>query len=83
MEKSLHLCYPVLTLDGKELLPVGTNLTPETMAELARSAQTEKFPTRRLMEYGTVAKDLRSYVEQPPYRHIFSMPTRTKLPLFK
>ena len=78
MEKPLQLCYPVLTLDRKELLPVGTWLTPETMAELARSARTETFPTMRLMEYGTVAKDLRMYLEQPPYSHIFSRPTRTK-----
>ena len=78
MEKPLQLCYPVLTLDRKELLPVGTWLTPETMAELVRSARTETFPTMRLMEYGTVAKDLRSYIEQPPYSHIFSRPTRTK-----
>jgi HD-GYP domain-containing protein (c-di-GMP phosphodiesterase class II) len=78
MEKPLQLCYPVLTLDRKELLPVGTWLTPETMAELARSARTETFPTMRLMEYGTVAKDLRRYIEQPPYSHIFSRPIRTK-----
>ena len=78
MEKPLQLCYPVLTLDRKELLPAGTCLTTETMTELARSARTETFPTMRLMEYGTVAKDLRSYVEQPPYSHIFSRPTRTK-----
>jgi len=78
MEKPLRLCYPVLTLSRKELLPVGTCLTPETMTELARSARTETFPAMRLMEYGTVAKDLRSYIEQPPYSHIFSRPTRTK-----
>lgn len=78
MEKPLQLCYPVLTLDHKRLLPAGTSLTPETMAELARSAQIETFPTMRLMEYGTVAKDLHSYVGQPPYGHIFSKPTRAK-----
>ncbi|MDD2542258.1 MAG: HD domain-containing protein [Desulfuromonadaceae bacterium] len=78
MEKTLQLCYPVLTLDRKELLPAGTCLTTETMAELARSARKEIFSTMRLMEYGTVAEDLRSYVEQPPYSHIFSKPTRTK-----
>ncbi len=78
MKKPLQLCYPVLTLDRKELLPAGACLTPETMTELARSARTEMFPTMRLMEYGTVAKDLRSYVEQPPYSHIFSKQTRTK-----
>ena len=32
----------------------------------------------RLMEYGTVAEDLHSYIEQPPYRHIFSKPARKK-----
>ncbi|WP_281412529.1 HD-GYP domain-containing protein [Geomobilimonas luticola] len=78
MEKTLQLCYPVVTLDGKELLPVGTSLTPETMAELARSARTETFPRMRLMEYGTIAEDLRSFMEQPPYCHIFSRPARTK-----
>ncbi|NTV50518.1 MAG: HD domain-containing protein [Geobacteraceae bacterium] len=78
MKKILKLCYPVFTLDRKELLPAGTCLTPETMEELARSARAEKFATMRLMEYGTVAEDLRSYVEQPPYNQIFSKPIRTK-----
>jgi HD-GYP domain-containing protein (c-di-GMP phosphodiesterase class II) len=78
MEKPLQLCYPVHTLECRELLPAGTCLTPETMTELARSARKEMFPTMRLMEYGTVAADLRSYVEQPPYSHIFSKPARTK-----
>lgn len=78
MEKQLQLCYPVLTLDRKELLPAGTILTPEIMTELAQSARTENFSAKRLMEYGTVAKDLHSYVEQPPYSHIFSKPIRTK-----
>ncbi|MDD2734143.1 MAG: HD domain-containing protein [Desulfuromonadaceae bacterium] len=78
MEKPLQLCYPVLTLDGKELLPVGICLTPETMTELVRSARTETFPATRFLEYGTVAKDLRSYIEQPPYSHIFCNPARTK-----
>jgi HD-GYP domain-containing protein (c-di-GMP phosphodiesterase class II) len=32
----------------------------------------------RLMEYGTVAANLHSYVEQPPYSHIFSNPARMK-----
>jgi HD-GYP domain-containing protein (c-di-GMP phosphodiesterase class II) len=78
MEKPLQLWYPVLTLDGKELLPVGACLTPETMTELTRTARMETFPTMRFMEYGTVANDLHSYIEQPPYSHIFCNPARTK-----
>ncbi len=78
MEKPLQLYYPVRTLDRRELLPVGTCLTPETMTELVRSARAETFPTTRFMEYGTVAKDLLSYIDQPPYNHIFCNPTRTK-----
>ena len=78
MEKALQLCYPVLTLDRKELLPAGAWLTPETMTELVRSAPAETFPTMRLMEYGTIARDLRRFCEQPPYRQIFSDPKRTK-----
>ncbi|MBP1727737.1 MAG: hypothetical protein H6Q56_110 [Deltaproteobacteria bacterium] len=78
MEKPLQLCYPVHTLDRRELLPAGSCLTPETMTDVARSARMEMFSPMRLMEYGTVAADLRSYVEQPPYSHIFSKPARTK-----
>jgi HD-GYP domain-containing protein (c-di-GMP phosphodiesterase class II) len=78
MEKPLQLCYPVVTLDGRELLPAGAFLTTETMSELVRSARAETFPVKRLMEYGTIARDLRSCVEQPPYSHIFSSPALTK-----
>jgi HD-GYP domain-containing protein (c-di-GMP phosphodiesterase class II) len=72
METPLQLCYPVNTLDGVELLPAGTCLTPETMAALARSSERETFPTGRLMEYGTVGADLRRICETPPYSLIFT-----------
>ena len=78
MERPLQLCYPVCTLDGKELLPAGACLTPETMTELVRAAPSETYPTMRLLEHGTVARDLRSYIEKPPYDHIFSNPKRTE-----
>jgi HD-GYP domain-containing protein (c-di-GMP phosphodiesterase class II) len=78
MEKPLQLCYPVVTLDGRELLPAGAFLTTETMSELIMSARKENFLAKRLMEYGTIARDLRTCVEQPPYSHIFSNPVLTK-----
>ena len=52
METSLQLCYPVLTLDGEELLPAGAYLTKGTMEELTRPARERPFPAMQLMEYG-------------------------------
>jgi HD-GYP domain-containing protein (c-di-GMP phosphodiesterase class II) len=78
MENPVQLCYPVRTLDRTELLPAGTYLTPETMADLVRRARTQTFPTMRLMEYGTIATDLHSYCELSPYNQIFSNPKRMK-----
>ena len=78
MERPLQLCYPVLTLDRRELLPAGTCLTRETMTDLVRSAETERFPGMRFMEYGTISEDLHRYCMQPPYGQMFSDPKRRK-----
>jgi HD-GYP domain-containing protein (c-di-GMP phosphodiesterase class II) len=78
MEKPLQLCYPVLTLDRRELLPAGSYLTQGTMTDLVQSAKNEQFPRMRFMEYGTISKDLHHYCLQPPYAQIFSDPKRKK-----
>jgi len=78
MENPLQLCYPVLTLDRRELLPAGSYLTQETMTDLIRSAEKEKFPKMRFMEYGTISEDLHRYCTKPPYGQIFSDPKRKK-----
>jgi HD-GYP domain-containing protein (c-di-GMP phosphodiesterase class II) len=78
MEKTIQLCYPVLTLDRRELLPAGAYLTPETMTELVRSSERETFPMKRFMEYGTITEDLHRYCLSPPYEQIFSNPKRRK-----
>lgn len=78
MGTSLQLCYPVLTLEGEELLPAGAYLTRETMEGLVRSAKARNFPAMRLMEYGTIASDLRRVCQNPLYRNIFADPVRTK-----
>ena len=82
MENPLQLCYPVRTLEGKELLPAGAYLTEDTMQELVRLAGMETFPAMRLLEYDTVAADLHSICSVPPYCRIFSDPVRRKA-LFK
>jgi hypothetical protein len=77
MEKPLQLCYPVLTLDHRELLPAGALLTEGTMNDLVRSAEGETYPKLRFMEYGTIADDLQRFCTEPPYGQIFSDPKRT------
>ena len=72
MGTPLQLCYPVTTLDGKELLPAGVFLSEETMDDLVHSARAEVFPAMKLMEYESVAADLRSICESPPYHRMFS-----------
>ncbi len=76
MEKVLQLCYPVVTPEGKELLPGGTFLTRDTLAELVASAPPRSWPSRRLLDYGSIAADLANYCGQGPYRQIFSHPSR-------
>jgi HD-GYP domain-containing protein (c-di-GMP phosphodiesterase class II) len=78
MENHLQLCYPVLTLNGKKLLPAGAHLTQDTMKELVRLAGMETFPVKKLLEYDTVAEDLQSICNDPPYCRIFSDPVRRK-----
>jgi HD-GYP domain-containing protein (c-di-GMP phosphodiesterase class II) len=76
MTRPFQLYYPVVTLDNRELLPTGAELTQETMDNLVRSARKETLPRMRLLEYGTIAKDLLSFCEHPPYDQIFSNPKR-------
>jgi len=78
MEEFLQLCYPVLTLEGEELLPAGSRLTKGTMADLIRCAEKHSFPALHLMEYGSIAADLERICRHPPYCQMFTDPTRRK-----
>jgi HD-GYP domain-containing protein (c-di-GMP phosphodiesterase class II) len=78
MTKPLQLDYPVMTLDKRELLPAGAILSADTMDALIRSGRGELFPRMRLMEFGTVAKDLLRICNQTPYKKIFSNKKRTE-----
>jgi HD-GYP domain-containing protein (c-di-GMP phosphodiesterase class II) len=78
MEKPIQLCYPVMTLDRKELLPAGTLLTQGNMDELVKSTEKESYPSRLFMEFGTIYEDLRRFCGHPPYSRIFSNPVRRR-----
>ena len=67
-----ELPIAVTTLDKKELLPAGTLLTAQVVADVAalgRLQPSEEYP---LLEYGTVQADLQRFLAIPPYLDIFS-----------
>lgn len=68
---SLELRFPVRTLGGEELLPVGARLTDARLAGLVASGAERNFPQMPLLEYGTLRRDLHAYARQGAYRVIF------------
>lgn len=66
------LQYPVETLDGIQLFPAGTVLSEEKLAELRTLNQVDQIRTVRLFDYGSIKKDIRDFISQPPYDAIFS-----------
>ena len=64
--------YPVKTLDGIELIPEGTELTEETLEELAKGNTSETYESLPLMDYGRVRQDLFIFINYPPYNIVFS-----------
>ena len=64
--------YSVKTLDGIELLPEGTELTEETLEELAKGNASVSYESLPLMDYGRVRQDLLIFINYPPYHIIFS-----------
>jgi HD-GYP domain-containing protein (c-di-GMP phosphodiesterase class II) len=63
--------YPVYTQDRVELLPAGTILSPDVLKELRCTQGCRKAKSVKLLEYGTIKKDLIYFYSQPPYHNIF------------
>lgn len=62
----------VTTLDKKELLPAGTLLTEQAVADVAALGRLQPSEECSLLEYGTVRTDLLRFLAIPPYLDIFS-----------
>lgn len=62
----------VMTLDKKELLPAGTILTEQVVADVASLGQLQPREECALLKYGTVSEDLKRFLAIPPYFDIFS-----------
>lgn len=71
----IKLLYPINTLDGKLLLPAGSELSDETLKGLLASNRPPvSLKKYHLMDHGSIMKDLRRITEEPPYDIIFSDP---------
>ena len=64
--------FAVTTLEKKELLPAGTLLTDQVIAEVAALGRLQPREECSLLEYGSVRNDLNRFLAIPPYLDIFS-----------
>lgn len=70
----VELPIAVVTLDKKELLPAGTLLTEQVVADVAALGRLQPRSEAPLLDYGTVRADLQRFLTIPPYKDIFSDP---------
>ena len=70
----IKLHYPINNLDGKLLLPAGSELSDDSVRGLLASSGPVSLKTFHLMGHGSVKHDLFSILETPPYDTIFSDP---------
>jgi HD-GYP domain-containing protein (c-di-GMP phosphodiesterase class II) len=65
------LAYAVTDLEGTQLLPAGTQLTPQVMQDLAMR-ESGPVRSRRLLDLPQIQDDLLHYLSVPPYDVITS-----------
>lgn len=68
---NIPLQYPIHTLDGRELIPSGTELTEDVLKEVIASNSRETARSMSLMQFGTVRDDIFHFFANPPYKIIF------------
>lgn len=65
------VAYPVHDLNGRLLVPAGTELTTQFMENLCRG-NSQEYPIVPMLKYGSILKDLMRQFTIPPYDAIFS-----------
>jgi len=71
MDKVMTLSFPVVTLDGQLLLPAGTLLTEQVLAEVAAAGRLVPRDQVVLLGYGSFREDLRRCLLMTPYQEVF------------
>jgi HD-GYP domain-containing protein (c-di-GMP phosphodiesterase class II) len=67
----IPLEYSIHTLDGKELVPAGTDLTEDVIKEVIASNSDPLAECMPLMQFGSVKEDIFNFFANPPYKIIF------------
>jgi HD-GYP domain-containing protein (c-di-GMP phosphodiesterase class II) len=70
-EPTFQLDVAVCSLEGPDLLPAGTVVTPEVVAGIVAAGQRRTWPFRSLLEHGTVRRDLARAAREGHYRTVF------------
>jgi HD-GYP domain-containing protein (c-di-GMP phosphodiesterase class II) len=70
MEALISLAFPVVTLEGQVLLPAGTLLSEQVLAEVAASGRLVPRDQVALLAYGQMREDLQRCLLMPPYAEI-------------
>jgi len=68
--EDIKLAYPIHTLENIELFPAEATLSQDSLEALIASNKSSQ-PLVCLMQYGSVKKDIWSYISEPPYTAIF------------
>lgn len=66
-----RLRYPVHTLEGKELLPAGSQVTVALLSTIADQGRSRNEPSGSLLQHGTVLPDLVGFLCEGPYKVVF------------
>lgn len=67
----LVLSYPIRTLDNRLLLREGTELTEEILNDLIVQTGNVSYQQHSLLQYGSIKKDILTFITTPPYNVIF------------
>ena len=67
----LTLRFPVHTLAKQDLIPAGTVLSDDLLRDLAGSHPRATDRELSFLKYGSIRRDIESYMRQAVYRHIF------------
>lgn len=68
----LKIHFPVYTLDNQLLFPSDSNLNKETLDSIIESQKENLYNAYPLLLYGSVKEDCLGFLDNPPYRSIFS-----------
>ncbi len=74
----LTLFYPVHTLENRILLPAGTSLSEDVLADIIAKGKAQGYKNQSLINYGTTREDLLQYIKRPPYNEIFVSQEQTQ-----